>query len=138
MVRGEGHAFRPKIYVPEGLQREIFLKQVHGPLLVGHPTAPNMLKILSAYAWWPSMEQDVTNFYLKCERCQREREGKTLDTRSDPVRPAAIPFSGLQVDVKVLPVTRNGNIYIYVAVDFCNKDYYYHKMFCKKSIIYIY
>ncbi len=85
----------------------------------GHFNYPNMMKVLSPRAWWPSMRSDIKEWLAVCPQCQvNKRRG---NFHHDVMHPLKVPsaFERWHIDfIGELPTTLKGNRWILVAVDY--------------------
>ena len=76
-------------------------------------------KIKERY-YWPKMFEDVRKYIESCDNCQRREKTK----RREELLPQKIgvPFDKIGIDIKgPLPLTRKGNRYLVVAMDYFTK-----------------
>ncbi len=59
-----------RLYVPEGRIRELFLKECHDGLLVGHGGAKRTTTFLKTSYYWPNLKDDAERYVKTCLVCQ--------------------------------------------------------------------
>ncbi|XP_030760795.1 uncharacterized protein K02A2.6-like [Sitophilus oryzae] len=101
-----------KIVMPTALRSKV-LSLSHE----GHPGRDNMKRLLRAYAWWPKIDVDVTEYVKQCHGCALvtvTNIPEPLKMRSFPTTPwndIAIDFCG--------PMPNN--IYLLVIIDYYSR-----------------
>ena len=108
------------IVVPRDL-RPSLLKEAHAGCYAGHFSEKKVYDRLRRYYWWKGMRSDVRHFCRGCLPCEA-RKGPGRSTRP-PLQPIPVggPFHRVGVDVLQLPLTRNGNSYVVVFLDYLTK-----------------
>jgi hypothetical protein len=98
--------------------RENLLKEKHSGSLAGHFGKNKTLAQLSAYYFWPGMQDDVKKFVERCRICQHAK-GRSQNTRLyQPLPIPNRPWDSISMDfVLGLPKTQKGNDSIFVVVD---------------------
>ena len=72
--------------------------------------------------YWMNIKQDITNFIKYCHKCQTCRRQPLNHYTENIATPLGYPFSRVGLDlVGPLPLTKNGNKYIIVLVDYFTK-----------------
>ena len=97
------------------------LKEAHAGCYAGHFSEKKVYDRLRRYYWWKGMRSDVRRFCRGCLPCAA-RKGPRRSTRP-PLQPIPVggPFHRVGVDVLQLPLTRNGNRYVVVFLDYLTK-----------------
>lgn len=84
------------------------MKEMHDTLFSGHLGVTKTVKAVTRLFWWPTVKQDVKQYVLSCNSCQRNNQ-----RRSGFLVPLQIPdrrWSSISVDlITGLPETVNGN-----------------------------
>ncbi|KAH9581803.1 hypothetical protein MS3_00008831 [Schistosoma haematobium] len=103
--------FGERVVVPESLRAKV-LKQFH----LGHPGVRRMKSIARSHAYWPLMDQHITELVGKCMRCQQAAK---MNAKVPPVSwpQPDHPWSRIHVDFAG-PI--NGTMYL-VVVDALSK-----------------
>ena len=111
-----------RLYIPKD-QRNDKLKMFHDNL--GHLGKPSILNLLKRRFYWPNMDKDVDVYCTSCHTCQLNRPGRTSKScYVTPIDPVALPFHRWGVDfVGRLPLTKNGNKFIFSAIDYGTRWY---------------
>src|SRR5215216_2295667 len=111
----------------EGLKRVITHEQVEILLFNLHKNMTGAhLRIEAVYNkakdryYWPQMFENIREYIKNCDNCQR----RGPITRKEPLQPILVkaPFHRVGLDIKgPLPITKTGNRYIIVAMDYFTK-----------------
>src|ERR1700741_369143 len=107
-----------RVVLPD--QIEIILFNLHKDRSGAHLGIETTYEKVKERYYWPQMYEDVRQYIKNCENCQKR--GKP--TRSEELIPLKIgqPFSRIGIDIKgPLPITKNNNRYIIVAMDYFTK-----------------
>ena len=116
-----GSEFKTRIVLPATMKEEM-LQKFHDDISAGHFGFSRTLERISKRFYWPGMAQDVLQYCRACIQCQTR---KTI-----PNKPAGLmmyiqvdqPFEKVGIDLLgPFPVSRYGNKYIIVAVDYLTK-----------------
>ena len=103
--------------------RQECMKEMHDMLFSGHLGVTKTVKAVTRLFWWPTVKQDVKQYVLSCNSCQRNKSSN--QRRSGFLVPLQIPdrrWSSISVDlITVLLETVNGNTCIVVFVDRLSK-----------------
>ncbi|KAL1914164.1 uncharacterized protein VTP21DRAFT_10268 [Calcarisporiella thermophila] len=84
----------------------------------GHLGIQGILDLLRPRAWWPTMREDITKIIRQCPDCQLVRNDARAHEPLNPLTPSPGPFERWGLDfIGRLPVTREGNRWIIVAID---------------------
>lgn len=95
-------------------------REAHAGAFGAHLRDSKVYSQLSRHYWWPGMRRDITAWCQACMTCASRSVGK-------PVRPPLVPipvagaFDRVGVDVIQFPVSRAGNRYGIVFVDYLTK-----------------
>ena len=110
----------------EKAQRVVKNNQKHMILYALHDEQGTHLGIGSTYNkikeryYWPTMYEDIKSYIQTCDICQRRGN----EIRRQTLRPLEVkaPFHRVGIDIKgPLPITKEGNRYIIVAIDYLTK-----------------
>jgi hypothetical protein len=116
-----GSEFKTRIVIPTTMREEM-LQKFHDDISAGHFGFARTLERISKRFYWPGMAQDVLQYCRACIQCQTRK--------SIPNKPAGLmmyiqvdqPFEKVGIDLLgPFPVSRYGNKYIIVAVDYLTK-----------------
>ena len=90
--------------------------------LVGHEGVEKTLARLKESFYWPGMWNDLNQVVKTCLECQYFRPKPITKNLSNNVSPVERPFIRVGLDiVGPLPITRSGNQYLIVLVDYTTK-----------------
>jgi transposase InsO family protein len=99
------------------VERAELISKYH--IQAGHASVKTMMHLMESRWWWPQMDRDVRKWLETCQECQlagRPNKSKK-QARLHPME-SSKPFARWHLDfVGELPVTRQGNRWILVAVD---------------------
>ena len=96
------------------------LYMFHNDPTAAHASKDKMFDKIKERYYWPQMFEDIKNYVITCDTCQRRGKAK----RNEPLHPIPVgePFFQIGIDyVGPLPRTKNGNRYIIVAMDYLTK-----------------
>ena len=103
--------------------RQECMRELHDTPFSGHMGVTKTEKAVSRLFWWPTVKQDVKQYVLSCDSCQRNKPSN--QRRSGFLVPLQVPkrrWSSISVDlITGLPETVNGNTCIVVFVDRLSK-----------------
>ena len=91
---------QPYLRCIEEAKAKYVLKEVHGGVCGDHVGSKSLVrKIMRAGYFWPTMQQDVTDFVKRCDKCQRYGNvqrvlGEKMATISSPW-----PFAQWGIDI---------------------------------------
>ena len=89
---------------------------------IGHVGEKKMVEASSKRYWWPSLTPDVLDFCRTCITCSSFK--KPHPTATAPLQPMPTGFPGERVGIDImgpLPLTKRGNRYILVMVNYFTK-----------------
>jgi hypothetical protein len=92
----------------------------HNDPTAAHASKERMLDKVKSQYYWPQMFEDIKEYVSSCDICQRRGRYK----RTEPLHPIPVgePFYQIGIDyVGPLPLTKTGNKYIIVAMDYLTK-----------------
>lgn len=106
--------------VPSSLQKEVF-QTLHGHSLSGHFSAQNTLQSAQMRCFWPHMSRDINQWCLECTACEARRA--PIPHQQAPMQNIVTskPFEKIAADLTELPLTRRGNRYVLVVMDYFTK-----------------
>ena len=112
---------RYQLIVPKNLRDEV-LKQVHGTETSGHFGVNKTLQRLKQRFYWPSCRFDVKQWCASCDKCSSKKGPRRKPKCPLKLYNVGAPMERIAVDVMgPLPVTRHGNKYLIVAMDYFTK-----------------
>ena len=98
------------------------IKLINAAHNIGHEGIYKTYYRLMRDYYWMNMKQDITNFIKCCHKCQTCRRQPLNHYTENIATPPGYPFSRVGLDlVGPLPLTKNGNKYIIVLVDYFTK-----------------
>ena len=98
--------------------REQIMKQYH--LASGHGSSNNMKFLIGKRYKWKNMYKEIDNFVDKCTICIRSGDAR-VNSKNRVILPNH-PNELWEIDLKGrIPLKRNGNIFILVAIDHYSK-----------------
>jgi len=92
----------------------------HNDPTAAHASKEQMFNKMKERYYWPQMFEDIKNYVLTCDPCQRRGRAK----RNEPLHPIPVekPFHQIGINyVGPLNRTKDGNRYIIVAMDYLTK-----------------
>ena len=108
-----------RVVVPDS-DRMKLVQQSHGGSFGGHLGDAKVYGMLSRHYWWPRMRKDIAQWCKSCLPCATRQAGRAVKPLLTPI-PVGGPFDRVGVDVVQLPVTRKGNKYAVVFMDYLTK-----------------
>ena len=111
----------PRLVVPWEMRTDI-LQQMHDSIFAGHPGMSKMKATILCKYFWPHVTKEIENWVRCCERCTLHKRGARR--RKFPLiqEISGAPFQRLAFDIiGPLKVTRSGNRYVLVMVDYFTK-----------------
>ena len=108
------------IRVVRSFEMDPVLFMFHNDPTAAHASKEQMFNKMKERYYWPQMFEDIKNYVLTCDPCQRRGKAK----RNEPLHPIPVekPFHQIGIDyVGPLNRTKNGNRYIIVAMDYLTK-----------------
>ncbi len=107
-------------FIPSSMRMDTVYK-LHAGL--GHYGQKGTLDLVKSRAWWPGMDADIRKWVSSCIICKKFESGK--QRRSSEMMPLdynIAPFSRWGLDfIGPLPMSKNGNRWIIVAVDYVTR-----------------
>ena len=110
-----------QLIVPKAARQEV-LKESHGNPSTGHFGVTKTLKRVKQRFYWHQMRTDVKRWCEKCDMCS-SRKGPVRKPRA-PLKLYMVgaPMERIAMDIMgPLPMTRQGNKYLLVAMDYFTK-----------------
>ncbi len=106
--------------VPSSLQNEVY-QTLHRHSLSGHFSTQKTLQGVQVRCFWPHMTSDITDWCLECTACEAWQP-QTLHQQA-PMQNIVTsrPFGKIAADLTELPLTRCGNRYVLVVMDYFTK-----------------
>ncbi|XP_067224466.1 protein NYNRIN-like [Chanodichthys erythropterus] len=106
----------PKLVVPQG-QRGMMLTHAHDAPCAGHHGAKATYETLKQVAYWPGMQQNVTEYLKGCLVCCQFQPANPNHRAPLQRKGMTFPWSDLQIDwVGPLPRSTRGNKYFLTVV----------------------
>ena len=109
-----------RIRVVRPYEMEAVLYMFHNDPLAAHASKDKMFEKIKTRFYWPQMYENIREYVESCDSCQRRGKYK----RNEPLHPIPVgdPFYQIGIDyVGPLPISKNGNRYIIVAMDYLTK-----------------
>ncbi|VDK47488.1 unnamed protein product [Taenia asiatica] len=116
----QDEATSPRCLVVSGSLTQTVLQELHEQLR--HVGEEKMVDASSKRCWWPSLTPDVLDFCRTCITCSSFK--KPHSTAMAPLQPMPTGFPGERLGIDImgtLPLTKRGNRYILVMVDYFTK-----------------
>jgi hypothetical protein len=104
--------------VPSGPLQLRYLEFFHDRLDRGHFGFTKTFASMQSRVYWPTMNDDITNFIASCEICQRSKKHK--DMNHGLLHPLPIPderFQSINIDFASMPRSSAGNNSMMVICD---------------------
>ena len=100
----------------------------------GHCRINRSQKILTAWCFWEGMCEDITDYVLKCDRCQKSRINK-LQKGSEDLHPIPIPIKvWSQVGIDIMTMKKVGEYrYLITGMDYFSKSIEMHVLKTKSA-----
>ena len=98
----------------------MILFNLHKSPIGAHQGIENTYQKFKERYYWPGMRNAVKHYIKGCDECQRRGQ----PSRKEPLIPIKIgePFHRVGIDIKgPLPITKEKNRYIIVAMDYLTK-----------------
>jgi hypothetical protein len=118
LFRRRKNGIPQRVILPD--QTELILFNLHKDQSGAHLGIDTTFEKIKERYYWPQMYETVRQYIKNCDNCQRR--GKAF--RKEELIPLSIgqPFSRIGIDIKgPLPITKNNNRYIIVAMDYFTK-----------------
>ena len=106
--------------IPPTSDRHQLFKEAHEGSFSGHLREVKIHSQLCRQYWWPGMRKDITHWCRACLLCATRSVGHPVKPPLTPI-PVKGPFDRVGVDVVQLPMTRRGNKYAVVFMDYLTK-----------------
>ena len=106
--------------IPPAIDREELFLEVHQGPFGGHLSDSKIHSQLSRHYWWPGMRKDITHWTRGCLTCASWNVGQPVKPLLTLI-PVGGPFDRVGVDVLQLPLSRQGNRYAVVFMDYLTK-----------------
>ena len=106
--------------IPPSSRREKLFQQAHERLFGAHLGDVKVHSELQRHYWWAGMRRDITRWTRTCLVCATYSTGRAPRPPLTPI-PVAGPFDRVGVDVIQFPLSRDGNQYAVVFVDYLTK-----------------
>ena len=116
-----GSEFKTRIVLPATMKEEM-LQKFHDDISAGHFGFSRTLERISKRFYWPGMAQDVLQYCRACIQCQTRKTIPNIPAGLMMYIQVDQPFEKVGIDLLgPFPVSRYGNKYIIVAVDYLTK-----------------
>ena len=106
--------------VPPRNRREKLFHEAHGGIYGGHLRESKVHSELGKHYWWPGMHGDIVNWCKACLVCATRHVGRAVKPLLTPI-PVSGPFDRVGVDIIRYVMSRAGNQYAVVFVDYLTK-----------------
>ena len=102
--------------------RKTVLQLAHEIPLAGHMGKGKTTQRVLQRFYWPTVYQDVAEFYRSCESCHKCPHGKVPKAQLIPLLIISEPFQRIALNiVGTLPRSRSGNRYVLVICDYATR-----------------
>lgn len=116
LCKKTGRYKKRRIYVPEAL-RQAILHYFHDGLLASHQGVVKVYSNISRRFYWKNLYKDVANYVKSCDVCLRHKIPPKPKPNMEAKNPNYV-YEALHIDILgPLPITKNRNRYLLVAVD---------------------
>ena len=106
-----------RVVVPRAWRTEV-MRLAHEDVGAEHGGRDRTRAMVARHFWWPSWRADVDHFVSSCDECQRTARAPVTRPGRRGILDAPRPWHTIAVDMAgPLPRTKEGNVYILVAVD---------------------
>ena len=106
--------------IPPSESRKKLFTEAHGGRFGAHLGKVKVHTELKRHYWWRGMRSDITKWSRGCTVCTTHGPGQAVKPVLTPI-PVARPFDRVGIDVIQFPLSRNGNRYAVVVVDYLTK-----------------
>ena len=106
--------------VPPSESRKKLFTEAHGGRFGAHLGDVKVHSELKWHYWWRGMWGDITKWSRGCTVCATHGPDQAVKPVLTPI-PVAGPFDRVGIDVVQFPLSRNGNRYAVVVVDYLTK-----------------
>lgn len=112
----------PKLYVPEEQRKTVF-EAYHCSFWGAHASFLKTFEIISRFAWWQNMRQDIEKWSKSCHQCQTGKyAGTNLKVKFNQEKIMQKPFFKIQIDWKPCSIkSARGFTGVFVFVDEATK-----------------
>ena len=104
-------------------EAKCILEEVHEGICFDHMGAKSLVrKIMRIGYFWPTMQQDATEFVRKCDRCQRY--GKVQRVPGERIKAITSPWPFAQWGIDIigpLPQGKKQVKFLLIAIDYITK-----------------
>jgi hypothetical protein len=130
----DGLLYKGKLLcIPRSDERVRYIREAHTSKIAGHFGVTKTLQNLSRYVFWPRIQHDVARFIRRCVLCSTSKPANRKVGLYTPLPVPTRPWESISMDfLGGLPMTRQGNDYLFVVVDRFSKMVVL--MPCKKTI----
>ena len=110
-----------QLVVPNELRSEI-LKELHGTQTTGHFGVNKTTQRVKQRFYWPQCQTDVKRFIKECDMCSSRKGPHKKQKAPLQLYTVGAPMERIAIDIMgPLPVSRNGNRYVLVTMDYFSK-----------------
>ena len=106
--------------VPPRSQRQELFNEAHAGVFGAHLSDVKVHSELRRHYWWHGMRADITRWTRACLVCNTHSPGRAVHSPLTPI-PVNGPFDRVGVDVIKFPISRQGNQYAVVFMDYLTK-----------------
>lgn len=115
----------PRINIVQGVKnisdkdtRKVILNDFHLLPTSGHAGIQRMTNNIKKYYFWPGMTNDIKDFVLKCDNCQRNKHGKHTKQPMQITTTAKSAFEKIYLDI-MGPIERDEDENAYILTIQC-------------------
>ena len=108
-----------RVVLAKGDRKRLF-RETHDGKFGGHLRENKVYGIIERHYWWPGMRKDIASWCRACLTCAARHVGRSVKPPLTPV-PVGGPFDRIGVDILQLPLTKRGNKYALVFMDYLTK-----------------
>ena len=110
-----------QLILPKTLKDEV-LTELHSCITAGHLGVNKTLFKVRKRFYWPNMNHDVKMWILRCDKCARRKTSPKVKRAPLKQHLVGAPMERVAIDIMgPLPISRSGNRYIMVIVDYFTK-----------------
>ena len=104
---------RPRPYIPTELRKTIF-NIAHS---ISHPSAKSTSTLITNKYVWKAMRRDIKTWTRECDRCQRFKVNKHVESGIQPYDTPPVRFANIHMDIVGPLPSSQGYKYLLTAID---------------------